>query len=125
MNFYEFSETNLGQKFLLKYLKVILMLSVFTRPRFKTHHSRVSVEMTYWMVQRVLKSKTLKNLLLDGVLGTRLIWHLALRMQTLHILIFLQSLRSLVLLSPRVTAMQLISYCLRLNKSYNIDRCLL
>ena len=120
-----FSETNLGQTFLLKYPKVIIMVSVFTRPRVRTHHSRVSVEMMYWMVQRLLKSKTLKNLLLDGVLGTHLIWHLALRTQTLHILIFLQSLRSLVLLSLRVTTIPLSWYCLRLNKSYTTDICML
>jgi len=99
------AETNLGQTFLLKYPKVIIMVSVFTRPRVRTHHSRVSVEMMYWMVQRLLKSKTLKNLLLDGVLGTHLTWHLALRTQTLHILISLQSLRSLVLLSLRLQMM--------------------
>ena len=97
--------------FLLKYLKVLPMLFILTlRLRVKTHHSRVLAEMMYWMVQRVLKPKIHKNLLLNGVQGTHLIWYLALRMQTLHILIFLQFLRSLVLLSLKVITIELSLY---------------
>lgn len=89
--------------FLLKYLSMIHILSHWTlSPRIKTHHSSALVEVTYRMLRRVLKSNMHENILLIGVMETQLIWYPVLRIQTLHIRIFLLFLRSLDLLSLKV-----------------------
>lgn len=102
LNFF-LAETRLRRMLQLKELNMILVLSDLTlNPRIITHHSRTSLGVTCQKIWRDPKPKFHKNLLLNGVLEAHLIWYLALMMQTRHTLIFLLSLRSLVLLSLKV-----------------------